>query len=60
MLIDLIAQNLTPKSKELILKLKHQRAVLGKSKWAISSVDIYNGVLKHKLYTLDKIETNLK
>ena len=60
MIIELIGQALTPRTKEIILKLKHERALSGIDKHRVPSVDIYEGVLKHKVYTLDDIEKKVQ
>ena len=59
-LMDFVCRNLTPETRETILRLKHQRKVAGKGKHAVSSVDIYKGVLKYGLSTLGEIEKHFK
>ncbi|MEM7132523.1 MAG: hypothetical protein AAF702_39840 [Chloroflexota bacterium] len=54
-----VRKHLTVESKKRILQLKYERAVSGRGKQTISSVDIYNGVLNSNLSTLSEIEANL-
>lgn len=56
---QLMQQPITSEVRELILRLKHERYIQGKGKHAVSSMDIYRGVLKHQLTTLDAIERYL-
>lgn len=43
--LDELMKNITDRERDTILRIKDQRACLGKSKKDLSSVEIYNGVL---------------
>ncbi|MBN1876410.1 MAG: hypothetical protein JXA33_19455 [Anaerolineae bacterium] len=59
-LMELVREQLTPETREIILNLKHQKHITGISKHDISSADIYYGVLRHHLYTLDEIAAHIQ